>query len=398
MNSREKPPQSSQTSALWGLFCAQLRVGCFGFGGPLATMGMMREEICIKRKLLPEEKHLLGLGVVKLLPGPMSSLLAVFLGCEIGGFVGGLISVIAFIGPSFLMLVSVCLLEGLFQQSGSAQDLKLLGVPLGVVGAQTLRGLQVAVLAVILQTCLTLFLNAWKIEYNKQRPRLVIAILSMASVGAAALGIAEIFILLGSSLSAWLFLSVVKPRMEAPASSQKLQVSPWSVFALFFQAGLTVFGTGYMVLPALNRMLVVDRGWISRDVFLQGMMWGNLTPGPVVITSTYLGWHMGGFWQSLAATLGIFSGPVLLMLTMYPVLKRLWGKTWIQAALVGLLPAVAMTIAWSSLGFFPALAPRAWELVTMSLFFALLQTRKLTVVKTFAVAALTWSLKALLLS
>ena len=130
-----------------------------------------------------------------------------------------------------------------------------------------------------------------------------------------------------------------------------LAVDPLTIFWIFFVSGLTVFGTGYMVLPALERIRVIERMWVDSASFLNSVAYGNLTPGPIVIASTYMGYKISGFTGALAATAGIFSGPILLMLILFPFLNRILKMTVVHWALAGLLPAVVGSL----LGILPKL-------------------------------------------
>jgi chromate transporter len=104
-------------------------------------------------------------------------------------------------------------------------------------------------------------------------------------------------------------------------------------------------------LPALERVLVFDRMWIDSSAFLNAVAYGNLTPGPIVIASTYMGFKISGFMGALAATVGIFCGPIVLMIVLFPFLNRVLKVTVVDWALAGLLPAVVGSL----LGILPGL-------------------------------------------
>jgi chromate transporter len=313
-------------------------VGLLGFGGPLASMAMMRDELVEKNKLISSSRYLEGLGVVKLLPGPVSTLLAVFLGQEIFGILGGILSAFLFMFPSFLMLLIISVFEEFFKTwvgDNSLSSLRFVA-----------QSLQAAVIAIIFYNCVRLFVDAATKEYfGKQRPRLATSFAVIAGA-LAFVHVSEILILFFSTLSS-LFLFYLIQRINF--SKFHLNVEPLTIFGTFFFAGLTVFGTGYMVLPYLQRILVEQNQWLTAGDFLNAVTWGNLTPGPVVIASTYMGFKIDGFAGSVAATLGIFLGPIVLMLVLGPVLRKFLGRPWVDGLLMGLLPAVASTIAVSLL-------------------------------------------------
>ncbi|MBS1985733.1 MAG: chromate transporter [Bdellovibrionales bacterium] len=349
---------------------SQLKVGTFGFGGPLATMSFMRDELVHHKKLVSDARYLEGLGVVKLLPGPVSTLLAIFLGQEIAGIPGGLVSGLCFIFPSFLALLGISVLHD--------------RLPPGIVEAPLFRsimeGVQIAVLAVVFYTCWKLFSEAAKRPYaGKARPAIA-TLFGLSAAALAFLHLPELVILLASGVSGALLLSWL-------ASRSSLRVDPLSLFWVFFTAGVTVFGTGYMVLPHLQRVLVEEHAWLSTQDFLDAVAWGNLTPGPVVIASTYMGHRIAGLGGALAATAGIFAAPFVLMLALSPLLKRVLGRPWVEGAMMGLLPAVAATIAVGllALGRGVKWGPIAFAMLLLC---TVLCFRRWSVVKVFGIAAL----------
>jgi chromate transporter len=304
-------------------------------------MAMMRDELVVRRNLVSSDRYIEGLGVVKLLPGPVSSLLAVYLGLDVAGVRGGLVSIAGFVLPSFLMLLGICIFE---EQLGPRvfQSSTFLTI---------MHGLQIAVLAVILQTCWKLFRDAQRRVYAGRPRTLVVVVCTLISAILASFKLSEIYILLFCVTISFLWLRFFKRREnEAPPNLKSaVGVGVLTLFFSFFNAGLTVFGTGYMVLPYLQRVLVHENGWLQPSHFLEAVAYGNLTPGPVVIASTYMGYKMTGLSGAFAATLGIFAGPTLLMLVLGPFLKKIMAQSWVEGVLLGLLPAVAGSIAIGTL-------------------------------------------------
>ncbi len=338
---------------LKSLCLSQLRVGTLGFGGPLATMSMMREELVTKKKLVSASRYLEGLGVVKLLPGPVSAMLAIFLGQEVAGTLGGLLSGLLFILPSFLILLGICYLEILVGP----------GVLQSEVMKMTFSSLQAAVIGIILYMALRLLLEASQRTYGGQkRPLIVFAFAVFAAVLGHSGRFTEIIILLISSVLGFLLIESLKKRDDG-----HFRVAPLSIFLCFFNAGFTVFGTGYMVLPFLNRTLVQNLGWLENSDFLNAVAYGNLTPGPILIASTYMGFKIADLPGALAATAGIFAGPFVLMLTLGPLMRRFLGRSWIDGVLMGLLPTVAVTIGLSLLSLGQSISWN-WFYVLISIF------------------------------
>lgn len=300
-------------------------------------MAYMRRELVERERLVDDGRYLEGVAVVKLLPGPVSTLLSVFLGNRIAGTVGGLLSVLCYIFPAFLMMLLIAwgrdhIDRALLESAG---------------WKAFMTGLQVAVIAIVLQTCWKLFSEAVRKSYAGIPRPIAAALIALGAAVLAYLHVPEPLVLVGA---ACVGVAVLARR---PAG---LRVDPVTLFFTFLWAGLTVFGTGYMVIPHLQRVLVETHGWISATDFLDGVAWGNLTPGPIVIASTYWGFIMGGWSNAMAATLGIFCGPIVLMMALEPFVRRAFGKPWIEGALLGLIPSVASTIAVGMLSLVKAIA------------------------------------------
>ena len=144
-----------------------------------------------------------------------------------------------------------------------------------------------------------------------------------------------------------------------------------SVFALFFLASVIVFGTGFMLFPYLERELV-QKGLLSQEAFQSGILLGNLSPGPVVIASTYYGWRLAGFWGALAATIGVFSGPFILVNVFYSALERLRANPMIQYLSLCIVPAVVLVLLHFNFGFMSEVTFSLKSISVLLLFFLIL--------------------------
>lgn len=310
---------------------SQLKVGSLGFGGPLSAMAFMRQELVVRHRAISDQRYLEGLALVKLMPGPVSTLLAIFLGQEIAGTRGGFLSGLCYVLPAFAMILAVVTVESSLPP----------GFRESTYFVSAMSAVQAAVLSVIFWTCWKLFREAVERPYaGRPRRALAIGIAALAG-GAAWAGSPELLILALASV-----LGAFALRERTPRG---LRVDPVSILWVFLTAGVTVFGTGYMVLPHLQRVLCVERAWLSPDEFLNAVAWGNLTPGPIVIASTYMGYKMLGLRGALAATVGIFAAPFGLMLALGPWVRRFLGRPWVEGVMLGLIPAVAATIAVGTL-------------------------------------------------
>ena len=334
------------------LCLSSLRVGVLGFGGPLATMSMMRDEIVAREKLVDDSRYLEGLGVVKMLPGPVSVLLIVFLGQEVAGTIGGILASMLYILPSFLLMLGIAVLEDQLAPYVGPVKSELLGA---------LKGLTIVVIGIILQTCWKLFSDAFNRDYKTSMAKMKVAAFVILSGILVLLGLHELLILLTCAVFGYLLWRWGKVESQ-------FNVAPLVILGVFFTAGLTVFGTGYMVLPHLDRVLVGQNHWITPQEFLTSVAYGNLTPGPILIASSYMGFKMNGYLGSVIATFGIFAGPIMLMLMLGPLVRKALKGAWTSGVLMGLLPAVATTIALSLRSFTKGIewTPVAIALVAVS--------------------------------
>ena len=315
-------------SPLRSLVKTMLRVGSLSFGGPVATMAMMGEELSEKRSLVSRRRYLEGLALVKLFPGPVSSLLAIFLGQEIAGTFGGILALICFVLPSFLALLLISSIESVATALTQSATYRLV-----------LEHLQATVIVIILMACWKLYQDARKeLATSGESPWIAPVFAALAAFLFLVAKWNEVWIVLGLGALGMLWKSW-------HARARRLQVEPLSLFWIFFVSGTTVFGTGYMVLPHLQRILVEERGWLTEEAFTRGIVFGNLTPGPIVIASTYYGFQISAFSGALLATIGIFLGPAVLMLVLGPVIRRYLDRPWLKAFLIGVLPSVAAVLA-----------------------------------------------------
>ena len=353
---------------------SQLKVGSLGFGGPLATMAFMRDELVVRERLVSDARYLEGLAVVKLLPGPVSTLLSIFLGQQIAGWVGGVVSGLCYILPAFVMMLLVALVrEQLPPQILASVEFRAV-----------MKGVQVAVISVVLYTCWKLFKDAGDRVYAGRQRKIVVLLVAALAFVAGLLAVPELLILVLSGLAGVAVMRISKEPLVPP---DRLRVDLLLLFGVFFVSGLTVFGTGYMVLPHLQRVLVEQHQWLSVQDFLDSVAWGNLTPGPIVIASTYMGYVIGGLPASLAATLGIFAGPFVLMLVLSPLLTRFLGRPWVEGVLLGVIPAVAATVTAGLISLAKAIH---WDgpALAIGIIALVLSFRRWPVVRVFALSAI----------
>jgi len=339
----------SDTSSLAEITAVFLKLGCTSFGGPVAHLGYLHEEIVRRRRWIEETDYADLVALCNFLPGPASSQLVFALGLRRGGLAGAFAASLCFTLPSAILLI-----------------LFAYGVPtLGDLhAAGWLHGLKLAAVAVVAQA-------VWSMgrKLCPDRARLTLALAAAAAVlvipgavsqvaaiaagavagwwlyrgevtaGAApASGIAQQHLWAAATLAAFFALLLLLPALAA-TTGQK----PVAVFDSFYRAGSLVFGGGHVVLPLL-RAEVVPTGWVTDDAFLAGYGAAQAVPGPLFTFAAYLGtvifggphaW-LGGLWCLLA----IFLPAWMLIGGALPFWHLLRRQAWTQAALRGANAAV----------------------------------------------------------
>lgn len=292
-------------SEVAGLF---LRLGVTAFGGPAAHLAMMEEEVVRRRQWLTHEELLDLIGAANLIPGPNSTEVAIHIGRKVAGVPGLLVAGLCFIVPAALMTLG---LAWAYVRFGAFPRFR------GV-----LRALPPIVLAVVLQAIVELGKKALK-------TRALVAI-ALASLAASAFGVHELLVLLGAGVLA---MGVLRPRAAAaavlgagllPATASAAPAS--AVFLSFAKIGSVLFGSGYVQVAFLRSELVARQRWLTEPQLLDAVAAGQITPGPVFTTATFVGYVVGGGAGAVAATVGIFLPAFVFVALSAPLLPRLRGS------------------------------------------------------------------------
>lgn len=298
----------------WGeLAVVFLKLGGIAFGGPAAHIAMMNEEVVTRRKWLTEERFLDLLGATNLIPGPNSTELAIHLGLERGGITGLIIAGSCFILPAFLLVWILGMLYVHFQQLPQLDWL--------------LYGIKPVIMAVISQAL-------WKLSKVALKTKVMIGVAGLG-ITLVLLGVNEILVLLlaglgvmltrlrGMSLSLvfpWIFnLPFLNgnPLLFIPSKD------PIGLFWIFLKIGSVLYGSGYVLLAFLEKDLVDRLGWVTNQQLLDAVAIGQITPGPVFTTATFIGYLIAGHGGAFAATLGIFLPAFVFVALVNPWIPKL---------------------------------------------------------------------------
>lgn len=281
-----------------------LKLGTTAFGGPAAHIAMMEEEVIRQRKWLSHDSFLDLLGITNLIPGPNSTEMAIHIGYLRGGWLGLIVAGCCFITPAVLI---VSLLAWIYVHFGKLPQ---------VVGL--LYGVKPVIIAVVLQAMWGLGRTAIKTK--------LLAVIGLISIVLNFLAINELIILFGAGILMavikWLgkhwqqrsnTLSTIIISASTfsftPAATGVITTSTfglWPLFLFFLKVGSVLFGSGYVLLAFLRADLVQRLGWLTEAQLLDAVAVGQVTPGPVFTTATFIGYVLGGFKGAIIATIGIF--------------------------------------------------------------------------------------------
>ena len=316
---------STLTHPLRELAWLFLRLGTTAFGGPAAHVAMMEDEVVRRRKWLSRERFLDLLGAANLIPGPNSTELAIHLGYERAGWPGLIVAGTSFIVPAMLIVGVLAWLYVRFGQMPQADAL--------------LYGVKPVVIAIVFQALLGLVATAVRSVF--------LAVLCLASVALVLVGAHELVVLLAAGLLALavqrlrdgrpgagaLALSPVPLGAAATAGASAVGLLP--LFLFFLKVGSVLFGSGYVLLAFLRADLVQRWGWLTERQLLDAVAIGQVTPGPVFTTATFIGFLLAGTRGALVATLGIFLPAFVFVALSGPLIPRLRASRMAGAFLDG---------------------------------------------------------------
>jgi chromate transporter len=292
-----------------------LKLGTIGFGGPAAHVALLENEVVRRRGWLSRERFLDLLGATNLIPGPNSTEMAIHVGNERAGWRGLVVAGVSFILPAFLIVL------------GCAWAYARYGALPAVEGP--LRGVKPVIIAVVVQAL-------WSLGRTAARTRQLAAV-GLLSLAAAAAGVHELVAIFGAGLLAALLawarsgarapgvsgLASVPLGAAALATSASAPFSLPSLFLVFLKIGSVLFGSGYVLLAFLRADLVVRRGWLTEGQLLDAVAVGQVTPGPVFTTATFVGYLLGGVRGAVVATVGIFLPAFVFVALSGPLVPRI---------------------------------------------------------------------------
>jgi chromate transporter len=310
-----------------------LRLGCLGFGGPVALVGQMERELVDGKKWLTKAQMREAIAICQSLPGPLAIQVGIYVSYLRGGFWGAWAGGWSFILPNFIIVAA---LGALYVYLGDLQPVTAI-----------FYGVSPAVIALILHSCYRLAklgMEDW-LQWAIAAVCFAVTLILQAEVALLFIGAGIVGILYYGSL---LKRTPAALTITAPVLAQLAPVASGSILGklllFFLKAGSLTFGSGLVIVPFLEQGVVQQFGWLDQRQFLIAVAIGMISPGPVVITATFVGYLVAGFWGSVVSTIGIFLPSFLLVLIAAPLLACHRGNTNVQGFVKGAYAAAIGTI------------------------------------------------------
>ncbi len=316
-----------------------LKLGTLGFGGPVALIGYMHRDLVEDRQWITEDEYREGLALAQLAPGPLAAQLGIYLGYVHHGVWGATLTGLAFVLPSFVMVVLLGMAYKLYGGLAWMQSV-FYGVGSAVTGIITLSCYKLTIKSVS------------KLETTAIRNRWLLWLFFIVVAAVTAITQREevwLFIILGL-----IYMTIKAPPKWLRKPSGSLSVALlattgfwdfdgnklWQLGVFFTQAGAFVFGSGLAIIPFLQAGVVGEMGWLNEQQFLDSVAVAMITPGPVVITVGFIGFLVSGFAGASVSAIGVFLPCFIFTVLPAPYFKKISKNESIKAFVDGITAAV----------------------------------------------------------
>ncbi len=347
-----------------GLF---LKLGFTAFGGPAAHTGLMHTEVVQRRKWLTDQEFLDLLGATNLIPGPNSTEMAIHIGYLRAGWLGLLAGGLCFLLPAMLMVLG---LAWAYVKYGSMPQAE-----------QLLYGIKPVVIAIILQAIWSLGRRATRTVFLAIAGLIILALYFLVPVN-------ELVLLFGGGLIIMLLENIRRLRKAAVPQLLASPLLRWPLaggmaaaaatfslpllFLTFLKIGAILYGSGYVLLAFLRADFVQRLGWLTDRQLLDAIAVGQITPGPLFTSATFIGYLLGGVPGGLLATLGIFLPSFVFVAISNPLIPKIRNSLWaasfldgVNIAALALMAAVTIQLAQASLVDWPSILIAAIALIAL---------------------------------
>lgn len=300
------------------------KLGVTAFGGPAAHIAMMEDEVVRRRQWMTRERFLDLLGAANLIPGPNSTEMAIHIGHDRAGWSGLVVAGACFILPAVVIVMGIA---WVYLRFGALPEV-----------AGMMYGIKPVIIAVVIQALWRLGKAAVKTPF--------LAVVGIVAMVASVVGVNELALLAASgavvaasrrvrasAASSWLPWPLLGTGLTG--STVAASFGLWPLFLFFLKVGSVLFGSGYVLLAFLRSDLVEHLHWLSESQLLDAVAVGQVTPGPVFTTATFIGYVLGGIPGAGVATIGIFLPAFVFVALSGPLVPRLRRSAMAGAVLDG---------------------------------------------------------------
>jgi chromate transporter len=311
---------SAAEPSLAALAAYFLRLGTVGFGGPIALAGYMQRDLVEERGWVTRDEYVKGLALAQLAPGPLAAQLAIYLGWARAGLTGATLVALAFVLPSFLMVMAISIA---YVRFGGLEWMQ-----------SAFYGIGAAVIAIIVRSAYKL------VQMTIAGDPMLWLIFGVNAMATALLEAEVVSLILGCGV-ATLLVQLGKSRMPGTLSL----APPIALFWFFVKAGAFVFGSGLAIVPFLYGGVVREHAWLTDQQFIDAVAVAMITPGPVVITVAFIGYLVQGFPGAVLAAVGVFLPCWLFVVIPAPFYARFADNPLLKAFVGGVTAAATGAIA-----------------------------------------------------
>lgn len=324
--------------SIWQLAIYFLKLGTWGFGGPVALVGYMHRDLVEDKQWLTDEEYKEGLALAQLAPGPLAAQLGIYIGFVHYGLLGATLTGLAFVIPSFIMVVIIGMVYQLYSGIALMQEV-FYGVGAGVIGIIAISAYKLTLKSV------------GKLNLESFRTNWLLWLFYIIAMTITAITQQEqIILFIGCGL---LYMVVKAPPLwlKKPVNLPVFLLTDagfWNyskdklveIGLFFLKAGTFVFGSGLAIVPFLHAGVVTDYHWLTENQFVDAVAVAMITPGPVVITVGFIGYMVGGFPGAVVAALATFLPCFLFTVILAPYFKKIAKNKSVKAFVDGITAAV----------------------------------------------------------
>ena len=381
LNSKTENAYNCKTISLLNLFLSFLKIGATSWGGFMALISVVQKELVEKKEVIEEKIIFDGISLASILPGPMAFNVVVYLGYYLKGIKGAIVSMLGILLPSFIFMlvlsyaylkygelpalenffkgvlpavVAIVIAVALTMAQKNITDYKQIAICFLVIGIVVLIQSIFVTIALIIGSALLGFIlyhntTTINLEENKTpiRPKNIKPLIYTLICVAAIVGFV------------WFLPYFLPAKAAGIVAVQKELLFTLSTISV------TLFGGGFVIIPVMKESIVSNLHWLTQQEFVDAIAMGQLTPGPIFISATFIGYKVGGFIGAITATLAIFIPSGLIMIVISEFFDQIKNSKFIKAAFKGLRPAIigmilsagfsigtGIPFSWFSLGVF----------------------------------------------